>query len=139
MTTSVLTRETPIVSEDGRSGLRILVVEDNHAAASITGHMIEGMGHDVLIAHTGRQALVTAEAYAPHAALIDIELPDMDGYELARLLRTLPSLAATCLIAQTGSERDEYRHRANDEGFSRFLLKPVAFDLLRRVLDAVPR
>ncbi len=127
------------MSEDSRPGLRVLVVEDNHAAASITGDMIEAMGHDVLIAHTGRQALITAEPYAPHAALIDIELPDMDGHELARQLSALPGLAGTVLIAQTGSERDEHRHRANAAGFRRFLLKPVSFDMLRSVLDTVPR
>ncbi|ESQ81649.1 response regulator [Asticcacaulis benevestitus] len=117
--------------------LRILIVEDNHAAAQATGLMIEAMGHDYLIAHTPGQALMTAEAYAPDVALIDIELPGMSGFDLCRELRALPELQKTLCIAQTGWQHDDYRHRADSAGFHHFLVKPVYFDVLNARLTEI--
>ena len=117
--------------------LRILIVEDNHAAAQATGLMIEAMGHDYLIAHTPGQALMTAEAYAPDVALIDIELPGMSGFDLCRRLRALPELHKTHCIAQTGWQHDDYRHRADDAGFHHFLVKPLYFEVLSAKLTEI--
>jgi CheY-like chemotaxis protein len=80
---------------------------------------------------------MTAEAYAPDVALIDIELPGMSGFDLCRELRALPVLAQTHCIAQTGWEHDSYRHRANDAGFHHFLVKPVYFDVLSAKLAEI--
>ena len=115
--------------------LRILVVDDNVDAAESLGMMLELDGHTVIRAHDARSAIVCARSDRPNVLLLDIGLPDIDGYELARRLRALPELEDAVLIAVTGYGQVEDRKRAAAAGFDHYLVKPVEFDALRAMLS----
>jgi PAS domain S-box-containing protein len=114
--------------------LRILVVDDNHDAAETLGMALELFGCSTRIVHTAGAALEAAPAFAPEVALLDIGLPDMNGYELARRLRQLPGGERMTLIAATGWGQQQDRQRAFDAGFDHHLTKPIDFDQLRLLL-----
>ncbi len=116
--------------------LRILVVDDNVDAAESLAMMLELDGHAVFKAHDARSAIACARSERPNAMLLDIGLPDIDGYELARRLRVVPEVEDAMLIAVTGYGQDEDRRRAEDAGFDRYLVKPVDFESLRKMLSA---
>ena len=91
-------------------------------------------GHDVSAAHDGPEALRMAASDPPDAVLLDLGLPGMDGYEVARRLRAMPSLAATRLIAMTGYGQDQHKRATSEAGFDEHLVKPVEVaDLLRAI------
>jgi CheY-like chemotaxis protein len=115
-------------------GLRILVVDDNADAARLLADSLSVLGHGTRVAHDGPVALRIAEEYRPDAALVDIGLPVMDGYELARRLRALPGLERVCLIAVTGYGQSEDRARSREAGFDAHLVKPVQHERLGRLL-----
>jgi two-component system CheB/CheR fusion protein len=112
---------------------RVLVVEDNRDAAASMRMLLEYLGHSVRVAHDGATALEAARAEAPELILIDIGLPDMDGYELARRMREEPALQSAYLVALTGYAGEKDRQRARAAGFARHLVKPVAFETLREL------
>ncbi|HET9955932.1 MAG TPA: ATP-binding protein [Polyangiaceae bacterium] len=115
-------------------GLRVLVVDDNEDAAEMLGHALALRGYEVHLAHDGPHALRLAAAQAFDAALLDIGLPIMDGYELAARLLALPSLAHAKLIAVTGYGQDSDRRRALAAGFHHHLVKPVELGVLDALL-----
>src|SRR5690606_31061 len=103
---------------------RILVVDDNEDAAKMLGSALSALGHEVRVAHDGPHALAVAREFQPEAAVLDIGLPVMDGYELARgLCALLPQRPR--LIALTGYGQDSDRERARGAGFDLHLVKPV--------------
>jgi signal transduction histidine kinase/ActR/RegA family two-component response regulator len=108
----------------GRTGLRVLVVDDNVDAAGMLAEVLEELGHEVEVAYDGPQALEIAQRFRPTTALLDIGLPVMDGYELAGRLQTLldppPRLAAV-----TGYGQESDRERARLAGFDAHFVKPV--------------
>jgi CheY-like chemotaxis protein len=115
---------------------RILVVDDNQDAGELLAEGFRYAGHDVRIAHTAESALELIASQAPDLAILDIGLPDMDGYELASRIRSLPVGANMRLIALTGYGRDHDRQRSQAAGFSHHLVKPVDFNaLLELVAD----
>jgi PAS domain S-box-containing protein len=113
----------------GRS-LRILVVDDNHDAAESLSVLLEMSGHQLHIAHEGETALQTAITFHPQAVLLDIGLPGMDGYEVARHLREQPGMKECFLVALTGYGQEEDRRRSKEAGFDHHLVKPVDPDQL---------
>jgi len=115
--------------------LRILVVDDNIDAAESLALMLESDGHTVTRANDARSAIAHARSESPDAMLLDIGLPDIDGYELARRLRALPEADEAMLIAVTGYGQAEDRRRAADAGFDHYLVKPVEYDTLRALLN----
>jgi PAS domain S-box-containing protein len=114
--------------------LRVLVVDDNEDAAETLAMTLELHGCDVKTAATAARALEMLPGFAPAVALLDIGLPDMNGYELARRVRQLPAGAGITLIATTGWGQQKDRERAFAAGFDRHLTKPIDFDLLRSYL-----
>ena len=118
-----------------RSAHRIMVVDDNVDAAESLAMMLELDGHSVIRAHDGAAAIAIAGSECPSVMLLDIGLPDIDGYELARRLRALPEVDGALLIAVTGYGQAEDRRRAEDAGFDRYLMKPVEFESLRSMLQ----
>jgi CheY-like chemotaxis protein len=114
--------------------LRIMVVDDNVDAAESLAMMLELDGHSVIRAHNARAAIAIARNERPKVMLLDIGLPDIDGYELARRLRALPEVDDALLIAVTGYGQAEDRSRAEDAGFDHHLVKPVEFESLRLML-----
>lgn len=103
---------------------KVLIVDDNQDAAEVLQLVLQAMGHDVVIAHSGEEALAVAYT-APALLFLDIGLPGMDGYELARRLRANLATASSKLIALTGYGQAEDRERARQAGFDHFLVKPV--------------
>ena len=105
--------------------LRILVVDDNLDAAHTLNLFLHASGHTVELAYSGLDAIEIARVFAPQVCLLDIGLPDMDGNELARRLRSLPQTAGATLIAATGYGRQQDRERASEAGFDHYLVKPL--------------
>jgi PAS domain S-box-containing protein len=118
-----------------RTPRKILVVDDNHDAAHSLATLLGLSGHQVVVAHDGRDALALAALDPPDAVLLDIGLPTMDGFEVARRMREMPALAGTRLIAMTGYGQDGHLQAAKDVGFNAHLLKPVDYAALIKVLD----
>lgn len=121
---------------------RILVVDDSVGAAKILASILgKVVSNDVEMAHDGPAALKAAEHLHPEVIFLDIGLPGMDGYEVARRLRRQPQFKKTVLIALTGYEGEENRRRSIEAGFDHHLVKPVGPDTLQHLLTdvAVPR
>jgi PAS domain S-box-containing protein len=116
--------------------LSILVVEDNEDARESLRVVLAQRGQRVRVAHDGQDAIEQARAQVPEVALIDIGLPDIDGYEVARAIRALPGGAGIRLIALTGFSAQPERSAA--AGFDAHLVKPIAPDALLGVLGATP-
>ena len=124
----------PLGVTAGLRGRRLLVVDDNRDGAVMLAQALEAIGHIVRVAHDGPSALVAAASFRPEMALLDIGLPVMDGYELARRLRATMGDEAPRLIAITGYGLESDRQRSLDAGFVEHLVKPVDFALLERTL-----
>ncbi len=119
------------------AGLKVLVVDDNRDAADTCAMLLELSGHHVQTAYGGRRALELAEAFRPHAVLLDIGLPDINGYELAQRIRATPWGGDIVLVAVTGWGQTEDRQRATQAGFTQHLVKPIAADSLDSLLQAL--
>jgi CheY-like chemotaxis protein len=96
--------------------------------------MLQLDGHDTHVVYSGRAAIAEAARFAPHIILLDIGLPEMDGYEVAGILRRDPALSKTRLVALTGYGQPEDRARALGAGFDDHLVKPVAPEVLANTL-----
>ena len=114
--------------------VRVLLVDDNVDAAESLAMLLRLWGHEVAVAHDGPDALRAAEAQRPEFALLDIGLPGMDGYELARRLRPQPGFGQTILVALTGWGQEEDRRRSKEAGFDHHLVKPVELSALQELL-----
>ena len=115
---------------------RVLVVDDNVDMALGLAILIETSGYEVKTAHEGMSALSTARVYRPEFVILDIGLPGMDGYELARAFKREADLRGTTLIAISGYGRPEDRERAREAGFDHHMLKPVELEALLAMLAA---
>ena len=105
---------------------RILVVDDNEDSANALGRVLNSFyGQEVEVAHDGPSALEVAQAFKPDIVLLDIGLPGMDGYELARRLRRMPEFKSITLLALTGRGHEQDRLRSREAGFDQHLVKPV--------------
>lgn len=114
--------------------LRILVVDDNVDFADSLGLMLRMLGHEVCVAHDGLAGLAAAETFHPEIALLDIGMPRLDGFELAKRLRALPATASSRLVAVTGWGEAADRQRGREAGFDEHIVKPLEFDQLRELL-----
>ena len=117
-------------------GVRVLVVDDNVDQATMLTTSLRLIGYSVQSAHTGPDGLQIGQAWRPDIALLDIGLPGLDGYEVARRLRAEPATAGIRLIAVTGYGRDADIARAHDAGFDGHMSKPVDLDDLQRMMIA---
>jgi PAS domain S-box-containing protein len=114
---------------------RVLVVDDNRDAAESLGMLLEMQQCKVCVAFDGLQALEALDTFKPDIALLDIGMPGMDGYELARRIRGTPRGRHLVLIALTGWSQADDKKRAADAGFDEHLTKPVDPEVLGRVLN----
>ena len=113
---------------------RVLVVDDNRDSAESMSMMLEMLGHRTRTAHGGRQAITEAEAFRPDMILLDIGMPDMNGYEACRSIRSEDWAKNIVLVAMTGWGHDDDRRRSREAGFDHHLTKPVELDSLQRLL-----
>jgi CheY-like chemotaxis protein len=113
---------------------RVLIVDDNEDAANSLAMVLQLSGHETASVYTAADALEHAAVFKPDVVLLDIGLPGMDGYGVARRLRELPGLRGIKLVAVTGYGRSDDRLRARDAGFDDHLTKPVEFEVLDRTL-----
>ena len=112
---------------------RVLVVDDSVDSAETLGELLRIWGHDVRLAHDGPAAVAAASEYRPDVILLDIGLPGMDGFEVARRLKE-DGIGARMLVALTGYGEQADRQRTQQAGFSHHLVKPVDPDTLRKLL-----
>jgi len=111
--------------------MRILVVDDNLDAAELLGEILRLDGHAIWLAQDAHAALDAARRFRPDVAILDIGMHGMNGFDLARAMRTDPLLAAVRLVALTGWASEDYRRRAREAGFDAYLVKPAGIDDLR--------
>ncbi|HTL19517.1 MAG TPA: ATP-binding protein [Steroidobacteraceae bacterium] len=139
-----LIEQTSAVEEAPISGItpppvRMLIVDDNRDAADSLAALLALEGHTVERAYSAAEALRCALAFRAQVVLLDIGLPGMDGYEVARRLRLLPELGAARLIAVTGYGQPQDRARAQAAGFDEHLIKPVSAASVARALAGIPQ
>lgn len=113
---------------------RVLVIDDHRDAAETLGALLQLMGHEVQVVHDGRSGVEAALSARPDVILLDIGLPDIDGYEVARRLRGAEPGIDSLLVAMTGYGQESDRRLARAAGFDRHIVKPVGADLLERLL-----
>jgi CheY-like chemotaxis protein len=114
---------------------RILIADDNQDGADGLKMMLELLGHDVEVAHDGQSAIEAASKTQPDLMVLDIGLPVMSGYEVARRLRNNPKLKSMVLVALTGYGADSDKARSEAAGFDYHLVKPVEFETLKEVIS----
>jgi CheY-like chemotaxis protein len=107
------------------TGLRLLIVDDNEDAANVLAMLLEATGHTVSVENESKRALERARIEVPDVCLLDIGLPDMDGYELARRLKAQPETMNCRLIAITGYGQESDRQNTAEAGFDHHLVKPI--------------
>jgi two-component system CheB/CheR fusion protein len=127
-------RPSPSIVYRPPSTHRILVVDDNRDAVESLAMLLRLDGHEVRVAHDGPRALEAAAAFAPQVVLLDIGMPGMSGYEVARRLRADGGPACPLLVAMTGYGQDEDRRRSREAGFDHHLVKPVEFEVVLALL-----
>jgi signal transduction histidine kinase/ActR/RegA family two-component response regulator len=124
----------------GRSGTekhcRILVVDDNEDSADSLAMLLHMLGHEVKTANDGESALGAAAEFRPDVAILDIGLPKVNGYDLAKQIREHPWARDMVLVALTGWGQEEHRRRSAESGFNHHLIKPVEFEVLQQILAA---
>ncbi len=121
-----------------RVSRRILVVDDNRDAAEMMRTLLELDGHEVTAVHDGGAAIQHAMAWRPDVALIDLGMPAMNGFDVARRLRAELSLDGIVLVALTGYGQEEDVRRSREAGFHYHVTKAADFGPLLRVLDQIP-
>jgi signal transduction histidine kinase/ActR/RegA family two-component response regulator len=128
---------TRFAAKVGDRHMRVLFVDDDAVIVETMGDLLRDMGYEVRVAHSGREALEVSAGFRPEAVLLDIGMPGMNGYEVARQMRARPETEHASLVAITGYGQEDDRQRAHEAGFDEHLTKPVRAADLQRVLNAV--
>ncbi|MEO8463724.1 MAG: ATP-binding protein [Gammaproteobacteria bacterium] len=129
--------EEPPSPQQLRPRHRILLVDDNVDFATTLAMLLERLGHEVRVAHDAQQALASTDAVVPEFAFLDLGLPGMNGFELARELRAKPNTARTVLIALSGWGQARDRERSREAGFALHLVKPIELGGIEAALGAL--
>lgn len=139
LVSGVSTTESSSDASASNKGLRVLVVDDNVDAAETLASILQLSGHATRLVHTGSKALPAAIEFRPDVVLLDIGLPELDGYQVARQLRNDPTVKRATIVALTGWGSEEDRRQARLAGFDEHLVKPVDTTRLATVLANVSR
>jgi CheY-like chemotaxis protein len=115
-------------------GLRVLVADDYPDTGESLQILLKLWGHEALVTRSGREALAAAEAFRPHVALLDFQMPGLNGGEVARRLRRIPGLERLVIVAATGHDHDEEAFRPYLNLFNHHLRKPFNLGELERLL-----
>jgi PAS domain S-box-containing protein len=121
------------------NALRVLVVDDNRDAADSTGMLLKSLGAEVEVVYDGCTALKSIQTFRPALVLLDLRMPGIDGYEVARRIREQPALRDVTLVALTGWSQEEDRRRTQNAGFDHHLVKPAGIDDLQGLMPALVR
>jgi CheY-like chemotaxis protein len=124
-------------AETPRNRPHVMLVDDNADAANTLALLLQLQGYPVSVEYDAQAALARAAREAPQVCLLDIGLPDIDGYELARRLRALPAGAGAVLIALTGYGQEQDREKSRLAGFDHHLVKPVHIEQLTAILSRI--
>jgi CheY-like chemotaxis protein len=117
--------------------LRVLVVDDNQDTAMGLSLLIQALGHESRMTHDGLSAVEAAKHYRPNLVLLDIGLPGISGYEVAKQLRQQATLEDSVLVAVTAWSQNEDKRRAAEAGFDHHLVKPADFGQLQQIVATV--
>jgi PAS domain S-box-containing protein len=129
----------PALPRAPRVPRRVLVIDDNVDGARTLEKLLKMLGHQVAVTHDGGSGLAEARGFKPDIVILDIGLPGMNGYEVARMMRKIPGLREVLLVAMTGWGKDEDRRKAMEAGFNAHLVKPVELQDLEALLSNVGR
>jgi len=140
----MLSPDVPVVQptetvETPAHSLKVLVVDDNVDAAKGVALLLRTVGHDAQLAHDGPEAIQAALEYVPDVVLLDIGLPIVSGYEVAKWIRKEPALKNVVLVALTGYGQESDKQRTQDAGFDQHLVKPADFGKVQSILLAVAK
>ncbi len=138
-TPPALVASVPAPEEAAEASLRVLVVDDNIDAADTLAALLEMNGHAIRVANDGYQAIEMAQAFRPQVVFLDIGLPGMNGYEVARRLREVPGMESGILVALTGWGAREDRERSSEAGFDHHLTKPADMAAVETLLASLGR
>jgi PAS domain S-box-containing protein len=129
-------KSSPLVTPPrvSRPSTRVLIVDDNLDTARGLSRLLKLLGHDVRVAHDGQEAVEAARGHRPEVVLLDIGLPGLDGYEVARRLRVDECCRGSVIIAVSGYGQAEDLRRSKEAGFDHHLVKPVDYDALMSLL-----
>ncbi len=116
---------------------RVLIVDDNRDAADVMAILLRGQGSNVKTAYGGQEAIDLASSFQPHAVLLDIGMPQVDGYQAARSIRASQGGDKMLLIALTGRDLDSERQQIVAAGFDHHLVKPVSSTDVLKLLDEI--
>lgn len=131
-----LLAETPLQESQP---LRILVVDDNVDTVLSFSMLLKASGHEVKTAHDGPTAVKLAVEYVPDVVLLDIGLPGLNGYEVAKQIRKEPTLKNVVLVALTGYGQESDKHASTEAGFNHHLIKPARIAEVRQILETVAK
>ena len=123
-----------LVPESRKRGNRVLVVDDNVDLTRSMADLLSYFGYQVMAAYDGLSAIEKARDYHPDFVLLDIGLPGMDGYEVARRLRGVKEFEDAMIIAITGYGQEEDSRKSREAGFDHHLVKPVDYDVLKSLM-----
>ena len=129
--------QSTVDAQASASGLRILVIDDNQDSADSLAMMLELLGHEVRSATDGLAGLETAQLFRPEVMFLDILMPRLSGYDVARSIRQQQWGEHVSLVALSGWGRDDEKHRVREAGFNHHLVKPVDFDAMLALLSDV--
>ena len=118
---------------------RVLVVEDDPESLQMMGALLSLWGYEPNLAPDGNAGLEQAARDRPDVVLLDLGLPGIDGFEVARRLRRMPEGDEMLIVAVTAYRGEEHRRQATEAGFDKYLMKPVDIETLRLVLEQAPR
>lgn len=118
---------------------RILLVDDDPDSCEPLSLLLQSKGHETRVATDGAQAISVADEFKPNCVLLDLGLPRMDGYEVARRLRDRPYGSQVVLVALTGWAGRDIRSRAAEAGFDYHIVKPVNWDEVEKIVRRVVR
>jgi|GEM_PF-705005 CheY-like chemotaxis protein len=125
--------------QDENVGSRVMIVDDNRDAAQTISWLVEMLGHDTKVVHSGEEALKLAPDFRPDFVFLDISIPDMNGYEICHVMKMMPELGGTVFVAQTGWSEKEFVDRSRSAGFDHHLVKPVGAEALETILNKKPQ
>jgi two-component system CheB/CheR fusion protein len=124
----------PYLNRPAAQGLRILLIDDNQDVANSLSVWFKTIGHQVEIASNGARGISSAQTFKPDIILLDIGLPDMDGYQVARKLRDLSDMRNVWIIALSGYDQKKNSFNAESAGFDHYLMKPPNLNQLQELI-----